>query len=46
VWFASPSCRQCGSVYAARSAEGDLPLGDESGKFRKPNGRLHLRESL
>jgi hypothetical protein len=46
VWFASLSCRQWGSVYVARSAEGGLPLGEESGKFRKPNGWLHLRESL
>jgi hypothetical protein len=40
VLFASPSCRQWGSVYAARSVEGGLPLGEECGTFRKPNGRL------
>jgi hypothetical protein len=40
VWFALPSCRQWGSVYVARSAEGGLPLGEECGTFRKPNGRL------
>jgi hypothetical protein len=40
VEFASPSCRQWGSVYVARSAKGGLPLGEECGTFRKPNGRL------
>jgi hypothetical protein len=29
-----------GSVYVARSAEGGLPLGEECGTFRKPNGWL------
>jgi hypothetical protein len=29
-----------GSVYAARSVEGGLPLGEECGTFKKPNGRL------
>jgi hypothetical protein len=46
VQFASSSCRQWGLVYAARFAEGGMPLGEECGTFRKPNGRLHLRESL
>jgi hypothetical protein len=27
-------------MYAARSAEGGLPLGEECGTFRKPNERL------
>jgi hypothetical protein len=27
-------------VYAARSAEGGFPLGEECGTFRKPDGRL------
>jgi hypothetical protein len=40
VEFASPSCRQWGSVYAARSTEGGLPLGEKCGTFKKPNGRL------
>jgi hypothetical protein len=40
VYFASPSCRQWGSVYAGRSVEGGLPLGEECGTFRKPNRRL------
>jgi hypothetical protein len=40
VYFASMLCHQWGSVYAARSAKGGLPLGEECGTFRKPNGRL------
>jgi hypothetical protein len=28
-------------VYAARSAEGGLPLGEECGTFWKPSERLH-----
>jgi hypothetical protein len=44
VYFASSSCRQWGSVYAARSTEGGLPLGEECDAFRKPNGWLYLQE--
>jgi hypothetical protein len=40
VYFALPSCHQWGLVYAAHSAEGGLPLGEECSTFRKPNGRL------
>jgi hypothetical protein len=40
VQFASPSSYQRGSMYAARSAEGGLPLGEECGTFRKTKGRL------
>jgi hypothetical protein len=42
VQLSSTSCRQWGSVYAARSVEGGLPLGEDCGTFRKPNGRLQL----
>jgi hypothetical protein len=40
VLFASPLCHQWGSVYAARSTKGGLPLGEECGTFRKSNGGL------
>jgi hypothetical protein len=43
MWFSSPSCRQWGSVYAARSAEGSLPLGEECCTFSKPIRRLRPR---
>jgi hypothetical protein len=43
VQFASPTCRQWGLVYVARSAEGGLPLGEDNSTFRKPNGRLQLQ---
>jgi hypothetical protein len=33
-------------VYAARSAEGGLPLGEECGTFRKPNGWLQPKGNL
>jgi hypothetical protein len=46
VLFASLSYCQWGSVYAAHSVEGGLPLGEECGAFRKPNGQLYLRGSL
>jgi hypothetical protein len=38
------SCHQWGSVYAARSTKGGLPLGEECDTFRKPNRRLQLQE--
>jgi hypothetical protein len=38
VLFALPSYHQWGLVYAARSAEGGFPLGEECSTFRKPNG--------
>jgi hypothetical protein len=44
VVFALPPCCQWDSVYAARSAKGGLPLGEECGTFRKPNGRLQPQE--
>jgi hypothetical protein len=31
-------------VYAARSVEGALPLGEKYITFRKPNGRLQSQE--
>jgi hypothetical protein len=31
-------------VYAARFAEGGLPLGEECGTFMKPNRRLQPQE--
>jgi hypothetical protein len=33
-------------VYAARSSEGGLPLGDECGAFRKPIDGYTFRDSL